>query len=266
MMKAYKNFDNDLKCRNIQFEIGKTYKLDNDEPLELCRNGFHYHKVGLDCFKYYPYKNSRLCEIEVIGDSIDGNDKSCCKEFKIIKEIDRDSDEWKTLLNLHSNTGLHNSGDYNSRDRNSGNCNSGNWNSGNWNSGDRNSGYCNSGNCNSGDRNSGNWNSGDRNSGNWNSVNRSSGFFNSKQEDIVMVFNKPCKVSEWENSKKPLFIFFGLTKEVNGKTVSIDYKEAWKKAYSNATKEDIELLKALPNFDAKVFKEISGINILKEGE
>jgi hypothetical protein len=41
----------------------------------------------------------------------------------------------------------------------------------------------------------------------------------------------------------------------------IDYKEAWATAYESADKGDIELLKALPNFDAKVFEEISGIKI-----
>lgn len=84
----------------------------------------------------------------------------------------------------------------------------------------------------------------------------------------------------WENSNKPGFIYFNLTEWVSFRDMSDEekarypkayicdgylktysYKEAWQKAYSNATKEDIELLKALPNFDAKVFFEISGINI-----
>jgi len=30
---------------------------------------------------------------------------------------------------------------------------------------------------------------------------------------------------------------------------------------SNTTKKDIELLKALPNWDAKVFEEITGIKV-----
>jgi hypothetical protein len=39
------------------------------------------------------------------------------------------------------------------------------------------------------------------------------------------------------------------------------YKEAWANAYKDATEEDIELLKALPNWDADVFEEITGIRI-----
>ena len=40
-----------------------------------------------------------------------------------------------------------------------------------------------------------------------------------------------------------------------------EYKEAWKEAYNKATKEDIKLLKALPNFDADIFEDITGIKI-----
>ena len=42
---------------------------------------------------------------------------------------------------------------------------------------------------------------------------------------------------------------------------TIGYKEAWAEAYKNADKGDIKLLKALPNFNKKVFEEISGIKI-----
>lgn len=42
---------------------------------------------------------------------------------------------------------------------------------------------------------------------------------------------------------------------------TLEYKEAWAEAYKDASKEDIKLLKALPNFDADVFFEITGIKI-----
>mgnify|MGYP000202613853 CR=1 FL=1 len=44
-----------------------------------------------------------------------------------------------------------------------------------------------------------------------------------------------------------------------------NYKEAWKIAYDKATDEDIELLKALPNFDADVFKFIPYGEIERRG-
>jgi len=37
------------------------------------------------------------------------------------------------------------------------------------------------------------------------------------------------------------------------------YKEAWKNSFEKATKEDVALTLILPNFDYKVFEEISGI-------
>ena len=39
------------------------------------------------------------------------------------------------------------------------------------------------------------------------------------------------------------------------------YKEAWQNAWANATKEDKEKLFKLPNFDSKVFEDLSGINL-----
>lgn len=47
----------------------------------------------------------------------------------------------------------------------------------------------------------------------------------------------------------------------DGYLKKLQYKEAWKLSYEKATKKDVELLKELPNFDADVFKEISGIRI-----
>ncbi len=40
-----------------------------------------------------------------------------------------------------------------------------------------------------------------------------------------------------------------------------EYKQAWREAYSNTTQEDRDKVKELPNFDADIFKEITGIDI-----
>jgi len=146
------------------------------------------------------------------------------------------------------------------------------------NSGDRNSGYLNSGN-----RNSGNWNSGDWNSGNWNKCNYETGFFNSMQSDTIKVFNKDCKRIDWENTKKPNFIYFSRAEWVNSNEMTneekenhpthettggylkeYEYQEAFKLSYEKASKEDKELIFKLPNFDADVFFEISGIDLRKK--
>ena len=180
------------------------------------------------------------------------------------------------------NSGDYNSGDYNSGNRNSGDYNSGDYNNGDWNSGDCNSGHCNSGYCNSGNRNSGDYNSGDYNNGDWNKTNFSSGCFNTKESKILM-FNKPSdwtfrdwrssearyllneirhNVLEWiwsddmtdeEKEQHPEYETTGgyLKQNDNSKRV-----QAWWDSLSDHEKN---VIKSLPNFDAEIFKEITGI-------
>ena len=47
----------------------------------------------------------------------------------------------------------------------------------------------------------------------------------------------------------------------DGYLKTIPMKDAWKKSWDSATEEDKEKLFKLPNFDADVFKEISGIDV-----
>ena len=145
-------------------------------------------------------------------------------------------------------------------------------------------GYRNSGDWNSGDRNSGN-----RNSGDWNSGNRNSGFFNSKEPEMIMVFNSTCRKSVWDAAYIPAFLSFSLTEWKEEKDMTEDekrehpscsftggflytkpYKQAWKDSWESADKEDRERVRQLPNFDAEVFFEITGIDLresaLKEQE
>ena len=192
-----KGFDEDLKCRGYQFEIGKTYEIKLPDGYEfteydLCSDKvFHYCNNLKDVHGYYsvnPSEHNRFCEIEVLGKEVTDGEKCGSNKIKIIREIiGEELNILKGLINGNTglfNSGNCNSGNYNSGNRNSGNYNSGdrnsgNRNSGNYNSGDYNSGNCNSGNYNSGCRNSGNRNSGDYNSGNYNSGHYNSGDYNS---------------------------------------------------------------------------------------
>ena len=91
-MKAYKATYN-CTCKNITFELGKTYTYDKE--LIMCQQGFHFCKNPLNTINYYPpNKNFILMEIEVLGDIIDGIDieyvedkldKSVTNKFKVTK-------------------------------------------------------------------------------------------------------------------------------------------------------------------------------------
>jgi hypothetical protein len=64
-MKAYKGFNKDLKCRDFQYEVGKTY----EEPeAKLCNKGFHACEYPLAVFGYYNPANSRYGVVDVEGD------------------------------------------------------------------------------------------------------------------------------------------------------------------------------------------------------
>ena len=207
---------------------------------------------------------------------------------------DRNSGNW--------NSGDRNSGNCNSGNRNSGNCNSGNRNSGDWNSGNRNSGDWNSGNRNSGDWNSGNWNSGDwnsgdRNSGNWNSGNWNSGDWNATSfsngcfntvSPKIYMFNKPTDwtFEQWSNCRArrllneiddcPLeYVYLSdmtdeeKTTHPEAETTGGYLKERTtadnaRKWWAGLSADDRNVIISLPNFDAAIFKEITGIDVNKD--
>lgn len=89
--KAYKAFNADLTCRGFQYEIGKTYTMD-EKPVP-CVVGFHACK-NLDDIFYYrtPVNKIRICEVElggiIIKDNDNNNDKYVSNKITILKEID----------------------------------------------------------------------------------------------------------------------------------------------------------------------------------
>ena len=86
-MKMYKGFDKDLKCRDFQYEIGKTYE---ESTAELCESGFHACERPLDVFKYYaPGKMSRYCEVNLddVSDQMSNDSKRCGKKISVKAEI-----------------------------------------------------------------------------------------------------------------------------------------------------------------------------------
>ena len=231
-MKGYKAFETGWKCKGFQYEIGQTYELPEWQKLKMCECGFHFCINPIDVFGYYPMNDDTLiAEVEALGDIQQEGTKYCTNKIRIIKEFTRE--ELQKLIR----DGSHNSGDCNSGSYNSGDCNSGDWNSGSHNSGGRNSGYYNSGSWNSGSRNSGSRNSGSYNSGSWNS-----GIFNT-DEPMMRAFNKLTDIK---------FTDF----------VSQYFIDLCNRIFENALIDgDVERIKALPNFDPKVFKQITGMDM-----
>lgn len=294
-MKGYKAFHKGWTCRNFQYEIGKTYELPEWEELEICRCGFHFCANPIDVFAYYDSSDdTRIAEIEALGNIQQEGIKYCTDKIKIIREFTKEQLQ-ELISDKNHNTGIGNSGSYNSGNfnsadfssgnhnsgvYNSGNYNSGRYNEGNHNSGDSNEGNSNSGSLNSGNYNSGNCNSGDNNSGCYNSGDHNSGHFNSGDNNggdrNCGHYNSGCCNSGCYNSgnfnggifntNEPKMRAFNKIADLTFTEFldSINYsfsdlcdRISNKEFYP----EDYARIKALPNFDAEIFREITGIDI-----
>ena len=85
-MKGYKGFDKNMKCREKQYEIGKT---EIEDSADLCNSGMHFCEYPLDCFAYYPPSDSRYCEVDAdeVSDQRDNDSKRSAKKLTIGAEI-----------------------------------------------------------------------------------------------------------------------------------------------------------------------------------
>ena len=250
-IKGYKVFNPDWTCRGFQYRVGETFVHNGN--IKMCRKGFHFCRKASDCFNYYNFNpENRVAEVTAYGTVAEEGDKCCTDKLEIIREI-----SWQELLEIVNMgkgcTGL----------RNTGNRNSGNWNTGNRNSGD----------CNTGD-----WNT-----GSWNSTNFSTGFFNSIEQPVY-IFNKPTdkfgdeiinmegmrilrsqfKNSWWvysENMSDEEKKTHPEHETVGGYLKTVDFKTACKLMWDKLNNDEKSAVMQLPNFDAEVFENITGINV-----
>ncbi|HBF2164109.1 TPA: pentapeptide repeat-containing protein [Clostridioides difficile] len=278
IIEGYKVFNPDWTCRNFKYEVGKTYEHDGD--IEVCEAGFHFCQKVIDCFNYYYFDNkNKVAKIEAIGLIKTDGDKSVTNKITIVKEI-----KWEELLNIvnigNNNTGYGNTGSYNTGDYNIGNYNTGDYNIGNCNTGYRNEGCCNEG-C----WNTGNYNIGNCNSGEWNIGDYNSGVFCTDVPKIRM-FNKETDLTyeDWMNSDARNILkrnsystkwihIDDMTEEEkennpgyeinNGYLKVFTFEEMCKNMWNNLTDEEKKIIIDIPNFDADIFKEITGIEVLK---
>ena len=299
-VKGYKVFAPDWTCKGKQYTCPGTFE-EAVNP-SVCNVGMHFCKNAADCFRYYDFDpNNHVAEVIAHGTVAEGENKCATNNLEIVREIPWA--EVLEIVNTgkactgrcnsgncnsgNCNSGNWNSGNWNSGNWNSGNCNSGDWNSGNCNSGNCNSGDWNSGNCNSGNCNSGNWNSGNWNSGDWNATSFSNGCFNTAYSKIYM-FNKPTDwtFEQWFNCRArrllnkiddcPLeYVYLSdMTDEekaahpeaettggyLKERTIA-DNAQKWWDGLNN---DDRNVILSLPNFDAAIFKETTGIDVNKD--
>ena len=267
IVKGYKVFNPDWTCRDKQYTCPGIFEDPGD--ISVCSKGMHFCKKAADCFNYYDFDpNNHVAEVIAHGKVLEGDDKCCTDKLEIVREI-----PWAELLEI-VNTGYGNSGYGNSGYGNSGNRNSGSWNSGSWNSGA----------WNSGSWNSGNGNSGNGNSGSWNSCNFSNGCFNTADPKIYL-FDKP---SEWTyrdwldseprallnqiNCRILVWIYFEdmsdeektthpEARTTGGYLKKLDNSECAIIWWRGLSEEDKAVIKAIPNFDPAIFKQITGIDV-----
>lgn len=270
-MRGFKAFNSDLTCREFQYKIGETYTLDDPDSLEICESGFHFCPDIASCYKYYPpEKTTRICEVEALGEIKEsGNgDKMVTNKIRIIREITGPEKRGNLTEQAgYCNVGESNTGNWNTGDYNTGNRNDGRKNTGNWNTGDRNTGYSNAGdwntgcgnagNYNAGNWNAGNWNTGYGNTGNcnagdWNTGNWNTGCFNTHRNPKIKMFNKP---SDWTLRDWRVSVAREIMLNLFQETASRQTR--WDKL----SKEDKAIITSLPNFDADIFEECTGIRV-----
>ena len=103
-MKGYKVFNPDWTCKDFQYEVGKSYEM--DEKPAICHKGFHFCKKAVDCFNYYDFNPSnKVAEVEAYGEvEIDSKEgKICTNKIKIIREI-----PWTEVLEIvNTGKGVH---------------------------------------------------------------------------------------------------------------------------------------------------------------
>ena len=86
-MKGYKGFEKNWKCRDMQYEVGKTYE---EAEARLCNKGLHFCENPFDVFSYYsPGNQSRYAAVEAenVTDEEDSDTKRVAKKLTIKTEL-----------------------------------------------------------------------------------------------------------------------------------------------------------------------------------
>lgn len=207
----------------------------------------HFCKNAADCFRYYDFDpNNHVAEVIAHGTVAEDEYKCATNKLEIVREI-----PWAEVLEI-VNTGK----------------------------------AC-TGRCNSGNRNSGDWNSGNWNSGDWNATSFSNGCFNTVSPKIYM-FNKPTDwtFERWFNCRarrllndiddcQLKYVYLSdMTDEEKAAHPEAETTGGYLKERTTAdnawtwwaglSADDRNVILSLPNFDAAIFREITGIDVSKD--
>ena len=85
-MKGYKGMNAHMKCRGMQYEVGKTYHVDGG--INVCSNGMHFCERLNDVFDFYKREGNRFFEVEASGVVKTEGRKSAASDLRIIRELD----------------------------------------------------------------------------------------------------------------------------------------------------------------------------------
>lgn len=239
-VKGYKVFNSDWTCRGKQYSCPGTFE-EFVSP-SVCNVGMHFCKNAADCFRYYDFDpNNHVAEVIAHGTVAEDEYKCATNKLEIVREI-----PWAEVLEI-VNTGK----------------------------------AC-TGRCNSGNRNSGNWNSGD-----WNATSFSNGCFNTVSPKIYM-FNKPTDwtFEQWFNCRARRLLndiddcqleyvyLSDMTDEEKAAHPEAETTGGYLKERTTAdnawtwwaglSADDRNVILSLPNFDAAIFREITGIDVSKD--
>ncbi len=292
VIKGYKVFNPDFTAKQGGFKYSENTEFKHEGKIKICASGFHFCTKASHCFSYYEFNSKNIvCEVEARGlTETHSEDSKVCTDILFVgRKL-----TWAEVLEVanegSNNTGHSNTGDSNTGDSNTGDSNTGGWNTGYRNTGYRNTGDRNTGGWNTGDRNTGDRNTGDSNTGGWNTGGWNTGYSNTGDrntgvfctgEKYILMFNKKSKwtMDDFTNSNSfkllstvdtKLWVYSGSMSEkektenkgwetADGFYRDIPFKDAFKDKWHNWNAANRAEFTGLPNFDKKIFFEITGV-------
>lgn len=231
--RGFKVFNPDWTCRDKQYTCPGAFE--EDVTPSVCDRGMRFCKKAADCFNYYSFNpENKVAEVIAFAErTVEDGDKCATNYLEIVREI-----SWQEVLEI-VNTGK--------------GC----------------TGLCNSGN---------------RNSGDWNKCSFSNGCFNTVEPKIYL-FNKPSDWTyrDWLNSDARYLLnqipgdvleyvwFEDMTDEekaahpepktTGGYLKQLDNSECGSIWWRGLNDYEKTIIKAIPNFDKEIFKEITGVDV-----